>query len=467
MAAAAPSYLPIAEISAYNRTWTIKARVTAKSNVRNFRNGQGKVFDATLLDAMGGEIRASFFNQAADKYGSMIENGKCYTFAKGVAKVANKQYNPTNHRYELTFDNAAEVVPVSDDTQIETVKFSFKTLKTVQMQSLPCQADLCGIVTSFKAIQTVQSKEGQELTKRDITIVDDSAMSMTVTLWGDRAKQEDKIFENQPLVAIKGVLVKEWREGRSGSILSSGVLQFAPQFPEAQRVQQWWKQSGSTQEIKDLSQEGTGSFDGARARAATATNLSGMKKASERMTGQQPETYSVVARLALVQTRKQGEVQPLHYMACQEPREGTRGLLCQKRVDEAGFCPSCNRNTKALPRLNLRCRFVDYEDQAWLTSFHEAATKILGKSGEDVRAMELAAAEKGEGGREELDNSIRACYFDQPFNLIVRAKLDSWQGEMRSNISVVDAKPVSKRDHARQMLKEIHASLSTLSQAGA
>merc|ERR1711903_34843 len=103
----------------------------------------------------------------------------------------------------------------------------------------------------------------------------------------------------------------------------------------------------------------------------------------------------MVARLALVQTQKQGQPQPLHYMACQEIKEGTNNLSCNKRVDAQGFCASCNRAGKVAPRLTVRCRFVDFEDQAWLTSFHEAATKILGVSAQEVRALEQAAAEKG------------------------------------------------------------------------
>merc|ERR1719198_2801387 len=106
-------------------------------------------------------------------------------------------------------------------------------------------------------------------------------------------------------------------------------------------------------------------------------------------------------------------------MACQEPRDGKFGSLpCNRRVDESGFCVSCNQAGKVAPRLNMRCRFVDSEDQAWLTCFHEGVSKILGMSGDEVRAMELAAREKGETGREELDATIRKKYFDKPMNVI-------------------------------------------------
>jgi len=461
MEAAGQAFLPICELSAYQRKWVIKARVTNKAPLRTFTkgNGEGKVFHTELLDALGGEIKASFFNQAADKFYDMLENGKCFTLSRGQVRIANKQFNRTNHRYELIFDKEALVEPASDDASIDAVKFTFVTLRALMTRAVPCTVDLCGIVSGFGTTVSVKSKDGQELVKRDITIADDSATSMTVTLWGDRAKQEDKVFEGNPVVTLKAVGVKDWNNSRSGSLLQGGALVFNSTAPEAARVQQWWSQGGSSQDLVQLSQQaGGGGGDAARARNATATTISGVRRASESVSSQ-PEHFSMVARLALVQTRKQGEPQPLHYMACQEPKE-SNGWPCNKRVDESGFCASCNRAGKVAPRLNMRCRFLDYEDQVWLTSFHEAATRILGMSGEEVRALELTAAEKGEAGREELDNVIRKKYFDKPINVTVRAKLDTYNGEARTNVTVVDARPVSYGEHGRRMLKDIHELLA-------
>merc|ERR1719183_1406351 len=287
---------------------------------------------------------------------------------------------------------------------------------------------------------------------------------MTITLWGDRAKQEDSKFDNSPLIAFKSVAVKEWNGARSGSLLQNGSLAFDSNLPDAKRIQQWWSQSGSSQDLLQLSQQVAGG-GGAAARNATPTTLVGIRLASEQLTSQ-PQIFSASTRLSLVQTRKQGEQQPLHYMACQEPQEG-RGLPCNRRVDENGFCAACNRAGKIAPRLNLRCKFVDAEDQAWLTCFHEAASKVLGLSAEEVRALELAAGEKGEAGREELDAKIQKAYFNKRLNITVRAKMDNYNGESRTNVTVVDARPVSYGEHGRAMLKDINELLAKEASAGA
>ena len=57
--------------------WTIKARVTQKSNIRTWSNsrGEGKLFSINLLDDSG-EIKATAFRDEVDRYYEMIEVNK-------------------------------------------------------------------------------------------------------------------------------------------------------------------------------------------------------------------------------------------------------------------------------------------------------------------------------------------------------------------------------------------------------
>lgn len=58
--------------------WTIKARITAKSDIRRWSNakGEGTLFSIDLLDNEGGEIRATFFKEACEKFFPVLEEGK-------------------------------------------------------------------------------------------------------------------------------------------------------------------------------------------------------------------------------------------------------------------------------------------------------------------------------------------------------------------------------------------------------
>lgn len=582
------SFFPISEISTYHSKWVICARVTQKGSLRTFaaRGGSGQVFDCTLLDESGSEIRASFFGSACDRFSGKIEQGKVYTFTGGNVKIANRQFSRCNHRYELVFDQMAVIEERADDAKIKSASFDIVNLRAVQSRVLPCTVDLCGVVVSFRAplaftsklgkelvkreitladdtltsiavtlwgerakqddkifegnpviclkgvninefqggrsgsllesgsmqmngdipeaaklqqwwakdgaasnftsaslgsdgvtdLKTLQdktlpctveicgiivkfretfsftSKDGRDMTKREITVADDTLTSMTVTLWGNKAKQEESNFEGQPLVCLKGVRVQDWNGGRSGSMLEAGSVVWKPTTSEALRIQQWWSQGGSTQNLTALSAE-FGAGGGTRAPTGKASNMAELREAAEQVTAQ-GELYGIVTRLALVQTKKQGEVQPLFYLACQEPKPGG-SLPCNKRVDSSGFCASCNRNGKVAPRLNIRCRFCDHADSAWLTTFHEAAQKVLAATAEETQALEA-----GDGGREALETAVRRQYFQQPLQLTVRAKLDTYNGESRPNITCIDARPVDRRLHGREMLKGIKEMLA-------
>jgi replication factor A1 len=68
---------PISSLTPYQNRWTIKVRVTHKSDIRRWSNskGEGHLFSMDLLDESG-EIRATAFKEQCDKYYNTIEVGK-------------------------------------------------------------------------------------------------------------------------------------------------------------------------------------------------------------------------------------------------------------------------------------------------------------------------------------------------------------------------------------------------------
>lgn len=67
----------INELNPYMNKWTIKVRVTSKSQIRNYQNarGPGVFFTCDLVD-QSGEIRAAAFNAECDKFYPLLEIGK-------------------------------------------------------------------------------------------------------------------------------------------------------------------------------------------------------------------------------------------------------------------------------------------------------------------------------------------------------------------------------------------------------
>ena len=80
---------------------------------------------------------------------------------------------------------------------------------------------------------------------------------------------------------------------------------------------------------------------------------------------------------------------------------------------------------------------------------------MLGLTAEKVQEIE-----NGKGGREALEAAISSTYFNQPLQVILRAKLDSYNGEARCNITCIEARALTRAERGRLLLQEISQMLA-------
>jgi replication factor A1 len=101
---------PIESLSPYQNKWTIRARVTYKSDIKHWQNArsEGKLFTVNLLDESG-EIRATGFNDQVDTFYDVFQEGQVYYISNCKVNLAKKQFSNINNEYELTFERSTEV----------------------------------------------------------------------------------------------------------------------------------------------------------------------------------------------------------------------------------------------------------------------------------------------------------------------------------------------------------------------
>lgn len=151
---------PISALSPFQNKWTVKARVTQKSEIKQWANakGDGKLFSCTLMDETG-EIKATAFNQAVDELYNRLEEGKVYYISRGRVNLAKKKFSHLSNEYELSLERTTEIEEVReiityhmgtnwlfqcrDPVDVPSVKYNFIPLK--DLENLP-KDTICGML---------------------------------------------------------------------------------------------------------------------------------------------------------------------------------------------------------------------------------------------------------------------------------------------------------------------------------
>ncbi|CAF3183622.1 unnamed protein product [Rotaria sp. Silwood2] len=316
-------------LNPYMNKWTIKARVSNKSQIRNYQNarGPGKFFSCDLVD-QSGEIRAAAFNTECDKFHSLVEVGKIYYIARASLKPANRQFNSLNNDYEMTFnyDTCIEQCDADEGQCIPQVQFNFIPISDIANRQANSVCDVIGVVKSSSNIDTIVSKTSQkEFNKRELLLVDENA-SITATLWGQQA--EDFDGSSNPVLAFKGIRIGDFN-GRTLSTLSSTLICLDPiETPRTIELRNWFDKEGKSIDLPDLSK-------GAEIGNQQAPFKTFSQIATEGLgLSDKPDYINVKAVITFI--KKETAV----YMMCPEERCG------KKVVDENNGtfrCEKCNK----------------------------------------------------------------------------------------------------------------------------
>lgn len=87
---------PIEALSPYAHKWTIKARVSQKSDIKYWHkpSGEGKLFSVNLLDESG-EIKATAFNEQVDQFFDIFRRARFTTSATLAVSLLPRSSSPT------------------------------------------------------------------------------------------------------------------------------------------------------------------------------------------------------------------------------------------------------------------------------------------------------------------------------------------------------------------------------------
>lgn len=438
-AMAQQNFHPISSLNPYQNKWTIKARVTRKSDMRKWSNvkGEGQLFSVELLDAEGGQIKATMFREAATKFFPIFQEGKVYIISKGNLKLANKRWNTLPNDYELTLNSDADVQAVQEDAGIQMQRFDFNTIEQIRNVQADQMTDVIGIVKDFTPVANIVSRRTQkELTKRTITVMDDTLLSIDVTLWGEDAERcNEAELKGNPVIVIKKCKVSDFG-GKSLNASFGSQIFMNMDVPRAHELRSWYDTKGRSATVETLSGQRTGGGPAERKQ---------LEAVKEEQLGFDKPAY--FRSRATVTYFKNDMNKPPWYAACPS-------ASCNKKVtsDNQGgwFCEKCNRSYDGYePRYILNMILSDATGGEWATAFNEQGEQLLG-----ISAKELE--EFVHSGNEQAFAEVfkRANFKDYVFKL--RCKVDTTQdGDQRQRVSLMQAQPLDFKAESTHLLAEL------------
>ncbi|EFZ01765.1 replication factor-A subunit 1 [Metarhizium robertsii] len=409
---------PIEGLSPFQHKWTIKARVTMKSDIKTWHKptGEGKLFSVNLLDESG-EIKATGFNDQCDAFYDLLQEGSVYYISSPCrVNLAKKQFSNLPNDYEITFERDTRIEKAEDQTNVPQVRFNFCTIQELQNVEKDNTVDVIGVLKDVGEVSEITSKaSGKPFQKRELTLVDDTGYSVRVTVWGKTANSFDANPES--VVAFKGTKVSDFG-GKSLSLLSSGTMTVDPDIPDAHRLKGWYDSSGRTDNF--ATHQNMASMGNAGGRANENKTIAQVKE--ENLGMDAPAYYSIKATIVFVKQEN------FCYPACS--KEG-----CNKKVVETGdgwYCEKCSvSHERPDYRYIVSLNVADHTSHQWLNCFNETGEAIFGMSANQL--MEL---------KDNDDAKFMAAFEAvncKKLNFRCRAKMDNFGDTQRVRYQIMSA----------------------------
>jgi replication factor A1 len=487
------------KIKAGLKNWKIKVRVTTKGDVRTWNNarGSGCLASVDLVDEAKTEMRATLFKEEVKTHYPKLLVGAAYWISGATIKKADTKFNKLPHPFELTISKSTVITPISESESKSLPGTQFAFVKISHLQSLEPEGslDLLGIVRKVGVLgQIHSSKTDKDVSRRTVTISDDSNMSVDITLWGKQAEACD--WKTGCVVAMKGVTLGTFREQIQLTLGFDSKVIVDPRGEEAATTLKSWFDNSGCHQLPDslngnanntegaagsgadlpyktlecVKNEGLGTLEGSNDLFQATATITRFFADSEKTPwymacGADEEMGSSMADEPSGSSTEGGESKASSGSSSASASSSSSSSsawpkknrkTCQTKAvansnTESGWdnCPACKRSfEQPTPRYMLSFVVSDASGNITVTAFNRQAEVILGCPAKDIKALL-------DDNKVTEYNAVFAAALHRPLLFKFSCKFDTHDNQARTKISVFHVSKLDLKKESTRLLADL------------
>lgn len=412
-------FTEIVNLNHYDRSFKIRGRVIKKAPMKTFKTKDGRdgcVFNMVIKDETR-DIQVTFFNDVANKFYDVIEEGKIYSIADAEIRNAGK-FNNTNNKFELSISERSVIKRLPDIKEISNFNFKFVKLSDIEHKSEGEVFDVIAIVEDPGAIKDMALRTGETKELRKIRIRDDSNYAIDLSFWGQQARDAD--FQRNMIVIFQDIRVK--RYANTKTLAFSQNSSFITKIPDHPRYKELLLFKNSN---KNTTDNLIVYSDNSATQSNNYVKIVQMVNDAERL---QLEGDNSRAYFTIVATLNRVIGNNVFYESCENEN-------CMKKVSTnlQGMyeCEKC-RATFERPRYRLMAnlKFTDDSGEVIAMVSGDDHSQILFK-----KPIEELAEMKAKDEKQYVD-FIRDCMFGE-YKVRVMAKKSLYQQNVRTQFQII------------------------------
>ena len=456
-------YTSLKLLTTLSKDYKLLVKVTSKGEIKQYRNGKGKLFSFVIMDELGNKMQVVGFDKIADKFKDEIVENNIYEITGGYIRTADKRFDPPGSDYKLILNESSVITLKNDDEKNFKDKFEdpdnkFWNLTEIKEAPINTIANVVCVVTDKGETNYKDTKSGSILIRK-LFVLDQSNEKMELTLWRNLTQLN---INNGDILVCKKVRVNDFGGKNLTSTTESKIFinPIITDFPEISKEIQSLKVFSEQNELnKGINQEQQNNNEKKKDIIInnSSNNLTPKKEFNDKIVYidyilEEMNKYILTDfdhRFPFYKIRATvthlGHTEKNFYPGC--PNRECNRKLTYSNGD--WICQSCRQSFK-FPKYyySLNIRVKDCSSEYWVDIFGKPAEMIMNISADDYRNILVNRDE------EKLGQISEGVEYKE-FYFLLKVRLNKYNDTTKKKFTATKIEKINKKENTGRLINDI------------